>query len=68
VDINREFFDKFGKIVEKDAAWAYRVRGDHDRQCKDPFDFYLEVQEREATFVSDLPTRPSCAGCSRLRT
>ena len=47
VDVNREFFDKFGEIVEKDAAWAYKFRRDHDRQSKDPFDFYLEVQERE---------------------
>jgi hypothetical protein len=47
VDVNREFFDKFGEIVEKDAAWAYEFRRDHDHQSKDPFDFYLEVQERE---------------------
>jgi hypothetical protein len=47
VDANREFFDKFSEIVEKDAAWAYKFRRDHDRQSKDPFDFYLEVQERE---------------------
>jgi len=47
VDVNREFFDKFGEIVEKDAKWAYKFRRDHDRQSKDPFDFYLEVQERE---------------------
>jgi hypothetical protein len=47
VDINREFFDKFGEIVEKDAMWAYKFRRDHDRQINDPFDFYLEVRERE---------------------
>jgi hypothetical protein len=47
VNVNREFFDKFGEIVEKDAAWAYKFRRDHDRQGKDPFDLYLEVQERE---------------------
>jgi hypothetical protein len=47
VDANREFFDKFGEIVEKKAAWAYKFRRDHDRQSKDPFDLYLEVQERE---------------------
>jgi hypothetical protein len=47
VDVNREFFDKFGEIVEKDAKWAYKFRRDHDRQNKDPFDLYLEVQERE---------------------
>ena len=47
VDANREFFDNFWEIVEKDATWAYKFRRDHDRQSKDPFDFYLEVQERE---------------------
>jgi hypothetical protein len=47
VDVNREFFDKFGEIVEKDATWAYKFRLDHDRQSKDPFDLYLDVQERE---------------------
>jgi hypothetical protein len=47
LDANREFFDKFEEIVEKDAKWAYKFRRDHDRQSKDPFDFYLEVQERE---------------------
>jgi hypothetical protein len=47
VNVNREFFDKFGEIVEKDAAWADKIRRDHDRQSKDPFDLYLEVQERE---------------------
>jgi hypothetical protein len=47
VDVNREFFDKFGEIVEKDANWAYKLHRDHDRRSKDPFDFYLEVQERE---------------------
>jgi hypothetical protein len=47
VDVNREFFDKFGDCVEKDAAWAYKFRRDHDRESKDPFDFYLEVHERE---------------------
>jgi hypothetical protein len=46
-DVNREFFDKFGEIVEKDATWAHKFRRDHDRQSKDPFDFYLEVQEHE---------------------
>jgi hypothetical protein len=46
-DVNREFFDKFGEIVEEDSAWAYKYRRDHDRQIKDPFDLYLEVHERE---------------------
>jgi hypothetical protein len=47
VDVYREFFDKFGEIVEKDSAWAYKFRLDRDRRSKDPFDLYLEVQERE---------------------
>jgi hypothetical protein len=46
-DANREFLDKFGEIVDKDGAWADKFRRNHDRQIKDPFDFYLEVQERE---------------------
>jgi len=47
VDANREFFDKFGEIVEKDAKWAYEFRREYDRKTKDPFDFYLEIKERE---------------------
>ena len=47
VDVNREFFDTFGEIVEKDAKWADKFRRDHHRQIKDPFDIYLEVQQRE---------------------
>src|ERR1700728_906536 len=47
VDTDREFFDKFGEIVEEDDRWAYKFRRDHDRRIKDPFDFYLEVQECE---------------------
>ena len=47
VDVNREFFDRFSEIVEKHGAWAHKFRRDHDRQSKDPFDLYLEVQEHE---------------------
>ena len=47
VDVNREFFDKFSEIVERPGAWAHKFRRAHDRQSKDPFDLYLEVQERE---------------------
>jgi hypothetical protein len=47
VDANREFFDKFGEIVEKDAKWAYKFCREYDQKTKDPFDFYLEIKERE---------------------
>lgn len=47
VDANREFFDKFEEIVEKDAEWAYEFRRIYDQKTKDPFDFYLEIKERE---------------------
>jgi hypothetical protein len=58
VDANREFFDKFGKIVEQDARWAYKFRRNYDQRTKDPFDFYLEVKEREeARRKKRLPPR-----------
>lgn len=47
VDANREFFDKFGEMVEKEAKWAYEFRRAYDQKTKDPFDFYLEIKERE---------------------
>src|ERR1700731_2830150 len=47
VEVNREFFENFKGIVERDARWAYRYRRDYDRRLKDPFDLYLEVKERE---------------------
>lgn len=47
VDANREFLDKFEEIVEEDNDWAYKFRREHDRKTKDPFDFYLEIKERE---------------------
>jgi len=46
-DANREFFDKFREIVEKDAKWAYKFCRNYDRRVKDPFDLYLEVKDRE---------------------
>ena len=49
VDANREFFDKFDEIVEKDAEWAYKFRRAYDQKTKDPFDFYLEIKEHEDT-------------------
>ncbi len=47
VDANREFFDEFEEIVEKDAEWAYKFRRTYDQKNEDPFDFYLEIKERE---------------------
>ncbi|MGC2333572.1 MAG: hypothetical protein WA581_19130 [Candidatus Acidiferrales bacterium] len=58
VDANREFFDKFDEIVEKDAEWAYKFRREYDQKSKDPFDFYLEIKEREEVRRSKgLPPR-----------
>ena len=47
VDANREFFDKFEEIVGKGAEWAYEFRRAYEQRTKDPFDFYLEIKERE---------------------
>ena len=47
VEANREFFESFRGIVERDARWAYRYRRDYDQRLKDPSDLYLEVEERE---------------------
>jgi hypothetical protein len=47
VDANREFFDKFGEIVEKEAEWASKFVREHDHKTRDPFDLYLEIKERE---------------------
>jgi len=58
VDANREFFDKFEEIIEKDAEWAYKFCRDYDRKTQDPFDFYLEIKEREeARRKKGLPPR-----------
>jgi hypothetical protein len=46
---NREFFDKFGEMAEKDAKWAYKFCRDYDRKTKDPFDLYLEIKDCEET-------------------
>ncbi len=55
---NREFFDKFEEIVEKDAEWAYEFCRAYDQKIKDPFDFYLEIKEREeARRKKGLPPR-----------
>jgi hypothetical protein len=47
VEANREFFESFRGIVERDARWAYRYWREYDRRLKDPSDLYLEVEERE---------------------
>jgi hypothetical protein len=47
VDANREFFDNFDQIVEKDAGWAYQFRRAYERKMADVEDLYLEIQERE---------------------
>jgi hypothetical protein len=58
VDANREFFDKFEEIVEKDAEWAYKFCRAYDQNNEDPFDFYLEIKEREeARRKKGLPPR-----------
>ena len=58
VDANREFFDKFGEIVEKDAEWAYKFCQAYDQKSKDPFDLYLEIKEHEeARRKKGLPPR-----------
>jgi hypothetical protein len=58
VDANRGFFDKFDEIVEKDAEWAHKFRRAYDQKTKDPFDFYLEIKEREeARRKKGLPPR-----------
>jgi len=58
VDANREFFDKFGEIVEKDAEWAHKFCQAYDQKSKDPFDLYLEIKEREeARRKKGLPPR-----------
>lgn len=58
VDANREFFENFSAIVENDARWAYKFRRQYDQKTKDPFDFYLELKDREeARQRKGLPPR-----------
>lgn len=58
LDANREFFEHFAEIVENDARWAYKFRREHDRKTEDPFDFYLELRDREeARKRKGLPPR-----------
>jgi hypothetical protein len=58
VQANREFFDQFDEIVEKGALWAYKFRRAYDQKAKDPFDLYLEIEQREeARKKRGLPPR-----------
>ena len=58
VNVNREFFDNFDEIVEKDAEWAYKFCREYAQKTKDPFDSYLEIKEREeARRKKGLPPR-----------
>jgi hypothetical protein len=58
VDANREFFDKFAEIVERDSEWAYKFCQAYDQKTKDPFDLYLDIKEREeARRKKGLPPR-----------
>ena len=57
-DANHEFFDEFEEIVEKDAKRAHKFCREYDQKTKDPFDFYLEIKEREeARRKKGLPPR-----------
>jgi hypothetical protein len=47
VHSNREFFNSFDEIVEKDAVWAYKFRREYNRKLKDPDDIYLEIKDSE---------------------
>src|SRR5437660_10624321 len=41
VDANREFFDNFDEIGEKDAVRAYKLQREYNKKIKDPDDIYL---------------------------
>ena len=57
-DANREFFDKFGEMVEQDAKWADKFCREYDRKTRDPYDLYFEIKEREeARRKKGLPPR-----------
>ena len=58
VEANRLVFDNFDEIVEKGVEWSYEFRRVYDQKLKDPFDFYLEIKEREeARKKKGLPPR-----------
>ena len=57
-EVNREFVDRLGEIVEQDSTLAYKFCRQHDQKTKDPFDLYLEIKEREeARRKKGLPPR-----------
>src|SRR5690349_22480438 len=47
VQVNREVYSNFEKLVEEDAVWAYKFQRAYEQRVKDPFDLYLEIKERE---------------------
>ena len=47
VDVNREFFDSFGEMVEDEASWAYKFRREYKQKTKDLNDVYFDIKEAE---------------------
>jgi hypothetical protein len=47
VDVNREFFDSFDKMVEDDASWAYKFQREYKQKTKDLNDVYFDIKEAE---------------------
>jgi len=47
VDFNRQFFDKFHKVFEKDEGWACEFTDACQEKRVDPDDAYLEIRRRQ---------------------
>lgn len=47
VDFNRQFFDKFDEVFEKDEGWACEFTNACREKRIDPDDAYLEIRRRE---------------------
>ncbi len=47
VDVNREFFDSFGEMVEDEASWAYKFQREYKQKTKDLNDVYFDIKEAE---------------------
>ena len=47
VDFNRQFFDRFHKVFEKDEGWACEFTDACREKRIDPDDAYLEIRRRE---------------------
>jgi hypothetical protein len=47
VDFNRQFFDKFHKVLEEEEGWACELTNACRVKRVDPNDIYLEIQKRE---------------------